>query len=124
MSRIANELRFAVCLVRKSGWRQFGGSHDVIGIKIEIDHKPATIVGIMPPGFAFPNSSMIGLGMGLVAAVWLARLLGHFLYDVWPADPLTLATVCTLLIAVAAVASYVPARAASRIDPSEALRYE
>ena len=103
---------------------QFGGSHEVIGNKIEFDHKPATIVGIMPPGFAFPNSSMVGLGMGLPAAVWLPPLLGHFLYDIWPAASITLATVCTLLIAVAAAASYLPARAAICIDPSEALRYE
>lgn len=124
MYRIASELRYAVCSFRKSGWRSSGGSHDVIGNEIEIDHKPAATVGIMPPGSAFPNSSIVGLGMGLVAAVWLARLPGHLLYDVSPADPLTLASVCTLLIAVAAVASYLPAGAASRTDPREALCYE
>ena len=102
---------------------QFGGSHEVIGKQDRDrsqaghrrrDHAAGISISKLLDDWAWHGT----------AAVWLARLLGHFLYDVWPADPLTLATVCTLLIAVAAVASYVPALAASRSDPSKALRYE
>ncbi|MEO7966706.1 MAG: ADOP family duplicated permease, partial [Gemmatimonadaceae bacterium] len=60
----------------------------------------------------------IGVGGALVAT----RLLGAMLYGVSPNDPLTLTAVSATLLAVATAASYVPARRASRIDPTEALR--
>jgi ABC-type antimicrobial peptide transport system permease subunit len=49
-------------------------------------------------------------------------LLGSLLFEVSPADPLTLAGACTVLLVVSVVAAYVPAWRATRIDPREALR--
>jgi putative ABC transport system permease protein len=66
----------------------------------------------------------IGVTAGLAAALTASRLLGSMLFQVSPTDPPTLAVVCALLLAVAVVVGYVPARRAARIDPVEALRAE
>src|SRR5690606_25112628 len=66
----------------------------------------------------------LGVGLGLMGAAWLTRLLEEQLFDVAPADPLTLAMVALVLAAVALGASYLPARRACRIDPMQALRME
>ncbi len=67
---------------------------------------------------------VIGLGLGLIGALGLSRLLGSILYGVSPTDPLTFAGVGLLLIAAGTLACYIPARRAARIDPISALRYE
>jgi len=64
----------------------------------------------------------LGVAIGLVAAVATTRVLGSLLYDVSPTDPATLAAVALLLVLLAAMASWVPALRASRVDPTEALR--
>jgi ABC-type antimicrobial peptide transport system permease subunit len=63
-----------------------------------------------------------GLALGALAGLGLARLLASFLYGIGPSDSRTLAAAAGLLLAVAALASYLPARSAARIDPLEALR--
>ncbi len=63
-----------------------------------------------------------GVAVGVAGALMATRLLGAMLYGVSPNDPLTLSAVSATLLAVATAASYIPARRASRIDPSEALR--
>lgn len=67
---------------------------------------------------------MIGLACGVAASLALGRLLESMLFEIKPSDPVALASACALLLAVAALAAWLPARRASRIDPTEALRYE
>jgi len=62
--------------------------------------------------------------VGLSAAVGLTRLLKSLLYGISPTDPLTFAAVPIVLVTAAVVASYLPARRASAVDPVEALRSE
>jgi len=65
-----------------------------------------------------------GVAIGVPVALVLARSLASLLYGVKPGDPLTISAAAVLLFLVAAVASYLPARRASRVDPLVALRYE
>ncbi len=65
-----------------------------------------------------------GSAIGLVACYWLSRLVSNQLYGVSPNDPATLISVAVLLGAVALLASYIPARRATKVDPLVALRYE
>jgi ABC-type antimicrobial peptide transport system permease subunit len=66
----------------------------------------------------------LGIAIGLAGTLALSRLLASFLFGVTATDPLVLAAVCTALGAVAAVACYLPARHAMRMDPVHALRAE
>jgi ABC-type antimicrobial peptide transport system permease subunit len=66
----------------------------------------------------------IGVVLGLIGAALLSRYMTTLLYNVQPTDPAVYAAVSFVLIAVALVASYLPARRASRIDPLAALRDE
>jgi ABC-type antimicrobial peptide transport system permease subunit len=67
---------------------------------------------------------VIGAGIGFVAALLVLRSLATLLFGVTPYDLSIYATVLILLCSVAAVASYVPARRAARVDPIEALRVQ
>jgi putative ABC transport system permease protein len=65
-----------------------------------------------------------GLLLGTLGALALTRVLTSLLYDVRPNDPLTFIAVAVLLASVALVASYLPGRRATLVDPTEALRLE
>ena len=65
-----------------------------------------------------------GIGLGLIGALALSRVLSGLLFNLSPTDPATLARVAALLTAVALLASYLPARQATRVDPLLTLRSE
>jgi putative ABC transport system permease protein len=68
--------------------------------------------------------ALLGTAFGLAGSLAATRVLAGFLFSVRSTDPLTFAAVALLLICVAFVASYVPARRAAKVDPMVALRYE
>jgi predicted permease len=93
-----------------------------IGIRIALGALPANVVRMVMREVLLLIA--LGLGVGLAAAMATTRLVGALLFGLTPTDPLTVALATLLMIVVAALAGYVPARRASRIDPMVALRYE
>jgi ABC-type antimicrobial peptide transport system permease subunit len=65
-----------------------------------------------------------GVGIGVAASLLLTRVIANLLYGVTPSDPVTFFGVPIALIAMAILASYIPARRAANVDPIVALRYE
>jgi predicted permease len=93
-----------------------------IGIRISLGARRAAVVWMVLRDCLILVA--VGLGTGLVATFWLSRFVTRQLFEVAPADPVTLALATIFLITVAALAAYLPARRASRVDPMIALRYE
>ncbi len=93
-----------------------------IGIRLALGAQVEHVTSVfVQQGLAL---SACGTACGLVAAFGLTRLMRSMLYNVNPADPLTYSIVAAGLITAAALASYLPARRATRVDPCEALRAE
>ncbi|MGH7507335.1 MAG: FtsX-like permease family protein, partial [Longimicrobiales bacterium] len=93
-----------------------------IGIRMALGANRGSVAGlVMGEGVALAGAGAV---IGLLAAVWATRFLDSQLYGVSPLDPLTFAIVPVVLIGVAAVASYLPARRAARVSPVVALRTE
>ena len=93
-----------------------------IGIRMALGADPRSVVWMVLRGGL--TLAVIGIALGTVAAAALSPALTSLLFDVKPLDPLTFASVAFLLLVVTALATYVPARRATRVDPSVALRCE
>lgn len=93
-----------------------------IGIRIALGARPRDVLYMsLSQGWRL---ALIGLGTGCVGALAATRLMRSIVYGVSTTDPITLAVTGVLLAAIALLASYVPARRATQIDPMSALRYE
>jgi predicted permease len=93
-----------------------------MGIRIALGADTGDILRmIVGQGLAL---ALAGLVIGAVAALALTRLMSGLLFQVSAADPASFAAGALLFAVVAALASYLPARRATRVDPTEALRYE
>jgi len=93
-----------------------------IGVRLALGATPRDLKRmVLKRGLAIAGAGLIA---GVAGALMTNRLIAALLYDVSPTDALTLAAVAALLLGVAALASGIPARSTTRIDPVEALRVE
>ena len=93
-----------------------------IGIRIALGGRPREILALVIRQALV--LSCIGMVVGLITALVLTRAMRALLFEVTPEDPISFAISLGLLAGVAVLASYIPARRATKIDPLTALRYE
>ena len=93
-----------------------------IGIRMALGARPSTVLALVIRQAVVLVGA--GVGIGVLAALAVNRLLASFLVGVTSYDPLTMVSVSGLMLAVALVACYLPARRATRVDPMMALRHE
>lgn len=93
-----------------------------IGIRIALGAERPTVVWMVLREVAF--LTVVGIGIGVPAALALSRFVRSQLYGIEPTDPATLIVAATTLAAVGLFAGYIPARRAARVQPVLALRYE
>ena len=93
-----------------------------IGIRMALGARPGDVSRlVVGQGMRL---TLIGIGLGVVGALAVTRLMGTLLFNVAPNDPLTFIAVSAILAAVAFLAGWLPARRAARIDPLLALRQD
>jgi len=93
-----------------------------IGLRMALGAQPRQVLGlVLRQGMLL---AMIGAAVGILVALPVARMAGNLLYGVSATDPLTYLGITLLLLCVALLACYLPARRATRIDPLKALRVE
>jgi putative ABC transport system permease protein len=93
-----------------------------IGVRMALGAQRRNVLGLVLGQGA--RLAGLGIAIGLVAAIGVTRLMASLLFGVAPRDPLTFFAVPVLLMAIALLACYIPARRAMRVDPMVALRYE
>jgi putative ABC transport system permease protein len=93
-----------------------------MGIRIALGAQPRDVARlVLGEGMRL---AVAGVALGIVAALVLTRLLRTLLFEVRSTDPVTFAAVCGVLALIAAIAIFIPARRATRVDPMVTLRYE
>jgi predicted permease len=93
-----------------------------LAVRIALGATPSAVIGMLTrQGVAVTG---LGIAGGLVLFVIVARALKSLLYGVASMDPVTLASASLVLVAIAAVASWLPARRTARVDPADVLRAE
>lgn len=93
-----------------------------IGVRVALGAQPRDVLGlVLRQGLSL---ALAGTTLGLIAAIGLTRLLAKLLFGVGAYDPLTFAGVAALLLLVSVLATWIPARRATRVDPMIALRCE
>ncbi|PYQ39379.1 MAG: ABC transporter permease [Acidobacteria bacterium] len=92
------------------------------GIRMALGALPSDVLSLV--GKLGLRLTLIGVAIGILLAVGLTRLIARFLVDVKPTDAVTYAVVSIVLVGVALLACYIPARRATKVDPMVALRYE
>jgi len=93
-----------------------------LGIRMALGAERADVLRMVThEGLALAG---VGVALGVAAALGLTQFLASLLFSVRPADPLTFISVSVLLVAVALISSYIPARRATKVDPMVTLRYE
>lgn len=93
-----------------------------IGIRMALGAQMGDVMKlVLASGMAL---ALVGVGLGVVGALALTRLMTSLLFAVKPTDAVTFVTVSLCLLVTALIASYIPARRATKVDPLVALRYE
>src|SRR5262249_14846716 len=93
-----------------------------IGVRMALGaQRPDVLKLILGQGLVY---TAVGIAIGLIGALVTTLVLSSLLYGIKPNDPVTIMGASLLLAGVALVASYIPARRATKIDPMVALRYE
>jgi len=93
-----------------------------IGIRMALGARGGDVLSlVLRQGLSL---ALVGIAIGLMGGVWLTGAMKSLLFGVSPSDPPTFVIVSALLLAVAAAATYIPARRATKVDPIVTLRYE